>query len=58
MTSLLVIDGSGFFGKSILDAFSRGLLAPWEVERVPVMARNATRLRDSELLLDAQGVFG
>jgi nucleoside-diphosphate-sugar epimerase len=44
MRTLLVIGGSGFFGKSILDAFSRGLLKPWDVTYVIVMARNAQRL--------------
>ena len=44
MRTLLVIGGSGFFGKSILDAFIRGLLDPWDVTHVIVMARNAERL--------------
>lgn len=46
MKTLLVIGGSGFFGKSILDAFSRGLLDPWQVSKVIVMARNAEVLLD------------
>ncbi len=41
MKTLLVIGGTGFFGKSILDAFLRGLLKPWNVTRVIVMSRNA-----------------
>lgn len=41
MKSLLVVGGTGFFGKSILDAFLRGLLRPWGVTRVVVMSRNA-----------------
>lgn len=44
MKTLLVIGGSGFFGKSILDAFQRGLLEPWEIGHVFVVARNAARL--------------
>jgi dTDP-glucose 4,6-dehydratase len=44
MKTLLVIGGTGFFGKSILDAFSRNLLAPWHVGKVIVMSRNANRL--------------
>ncbi|MCF8187085.1 MAG: NAD(P)-dependent oxidoreductase [Sulfuritalea sp.] len=44
MKTLLVIGGSGFFGKSILDAFSRDLLAPWRIGKVIVMSRNANRL--------------
>lgn len=42
MSTLLVIGGSGFFGKSILDAYWRGLLEPWRVNKIIVMARNAT----------------
>ena len=41
MKTLLVIGGTGFFGKSILDAFGRGLLKPWNVTHVIVMSRNA-----------------
>lgn len=52
--SLLVIGGSGFFGKSILDAYCRGLLAEWNVGRVVVVARSAGALRRThpELLGD------
>jgi nucleoside-diphosphate-sugar epimerase len=42
MSTLLVIGGSGFFGKSILDAYWRGLLEPWGINKIVVMARNAT----------------
>jgi dTDP-glucose 4,6-dehydratase len=42
--TLLVIGGTGFFGKSILDAFSRNLLAPWHISKVIVMSRNANKL--------------
>ncbi len=45
MSILLVIGGSGFFGKSILSAFQRGLLAPWGIESIKVLARTASRLR-------------
>jgi nucleoside-diphosphate-sugar epimerase len=45
MAKLMVIGGSGFFGKSILDAFHRGLLAPWEIDRIMVVARNACNLK-------------
>ena len=52
MKTLLVIGGSGFFGKSILDAFSRNLLAPWHVGKVIVMSRNAmTLLKDAAVLV-------
>jgi dTDP-glucose 4,6-dehydratase len=44
MKTLLVIGGSGFFGKSILDAYGRGLLDPWGITKVIVMARNPESL--------------
>ena len=43
--SLLLIGGSGFFGKSFLDAHRRGLLAPWSIDRIIVVARSASALR-------------
>lgn len=45
MASLLIIGGSGFFGKSILDAYQRGLLSPWGIDLIYVFARNADRLK-------------
>ncbi len=42
MSTLLVIGGSGFFGKSILDAYWRGLLEHWGINKIIVMARSAT----------------
>lgn len=53
MKTLLVIGGSGFFGKSILDAFSRKLLNPWQVGKVIVMSRHAESLLD-----EATGLVG
>lgn len=44
MATLLVIGGTGFFGKSILDFFQRGRLSPWNIDRVIAMSRNAERL--------------
>ena len=46
MATLLIIGGTGFFGKSILDSFQRGLLRPWSIHHVIVMARNAERLKE------------
>lgn len=43
---LLVIGGSGFFGKSILDSFQRGRLDRFFIRQVIVIARNAQKLRD------------
>lgn len=45
MATLLVIGGSGFFGKSILDAFQRGLLEPWHITKVIAMARAPEKLQ-------------
>jgi dTDP-glucose 4,6-dehydratase len=42
--SLLLIGGSGFFGKSFLDAHRRGLLKPWSIDRIVVVARSASSL--------------
>ena len=39
MASLLVIGGTGFFGKSILDAFQRNILNPWSIDTVTIFAR-------------------
>jgi nucleoside-diphosphate-sugar epimerase len=54
MSSLLVIGGTGFFGKSILDFFQRGGLNAWKIDHVIVMSRNAERLKsESPSLLSA-----
>jgi nucleoside-diphosphate-sugar epimerase len=45
LASLLIIGGSGFFGKSILDAYQRGLLNLWEINSIIVLARNAEKLK-------------
>jgi nucleoside-diphosphate-sugar epimerase len=44
MSSLLVIGGSGFFGKSILSSYKRGLLAQWGISSIKVVSRHATCL--------------
>lgn len=46
MATLLVIGGTGFFGKSILDVFQRGGLSAWGISRIIAMSRNAERLQD------------
>lgn len=57
MASLLVIGGSGFFGKSILDAYGRSLLAPWGIDRIEVVARKATNLAQSNPELISNNVI-
>jgi len=44
MATLLVIGGTGFFGKSILDYFNRKGLKTWGIDQVICMSRNAGRL--------------
>ena len=45
MASLLLIGGSGFFGKSFLDSFQRNELDDWGVDRVLVVSRHADLLK-------------
>jgi len=45
MANLLVIGGTGFFGKSILDGFQRGLLDAWGIETIDVMARHTKEFK-------------
>ncbi len=56
MASVLVIGGSGFFGKSIADAYARGLLEPWGIDRLLLAARSATALAKSHPQLLTRGV--
>jgi nucleoside-diphosphate-sugar epimerase len=44
MATLLVIGGSGFFGKSILDSFSRDGLKEWGVTKIIAASRNPDKL--------------
>ena len=41
--TLLVIGGTGFFGKSILDSFLRGKLKNFNINSVIIFARNIER---------------
>lgn len=38
--NLLVIGGTGFFGKSILDSFKRGLLNNYNISKIIILSRN------------------
>lgn len=53
---LLVIGGSGYFGKSILDSFVRGQLEAFGIGSVMAMARNAKRLKTEAPQLIVPGV--
>ncbi len=56
MQSLLVLGGSGFFGKSIADAYARGLLSPWNIDRLILVSRSAIALRKKNPELVTHGV--
>jgi nucleoside-diphosphate-sugar epimerase len=56
MGKLLVIGGSGFFGKSILDSYNRGLLHPWNIDGIKVFSRNAEMLSASNPELVSKSV--
>jgi nucleoside-diphosphate-sugar epimerase len=57
MASLLIIGGSGFFGKSILDSYRRGQLSQWDIDRIEVVARKASNLAISNTELVSNNVF-
>lgn len=44
---MLVIGGTGFFGKSILDSFQRGLLQKFKISEIIIIARNTQKLTDN-----------
>lgn len=53
MARLLIIGGSGFFGKSILDSYKRGLLKEFSINSITILARNAEFLiHSAPYLLD------
>lgn len=54
--SLTVIGGTGFFGKSVLDAFRRNLLAPWGIERIIAVSRRPEKLAHDHPDLVGEGV--
>ncbi len=45
MKSLLLIGGTGFFGKSFLDSFQRGELKRWNIGNIVVISRHAEQLK-------------
>ena len=54
MTKLLVIGGSGFFGKSILDFYLSGALGRYGIDRMAIVARNASDLRQGAVVQRAE----
>jgi dTDP-glucose 4,6-dehydratase len=45
LPSLLIIGGTGFFGKSILDSFKRGVLNDFNITKILVLARNTDKFK-------------
>jgi nucleoside-diphosphate-sugar epimerase len=56
MATLLIIGGTGFFGKSILDSFKRDKLRPWKISKVIVMSRNVLQFKKCYPELISKGV--
>ncbi len=54
--SLLIIGGTGFFGKSILDSFKRGLLNEFKITKILVLARNIEKFKTEFPELNIHGV--
>lgn len=54
--SLLLIGGTGFFGKSILDAFKRGLLKDFNISKIIVFSRNINQFKTDYPELCFKGV--
>jgi dTDP-glucose 4,6-dehydratase len=54
VSTLLIIGGTGFFGKSILDSYGRGILQKFNISKIFILARNADKfkLEFPELLSD------
>jgi len=56
MATLLIIGGTGFFGKSILDSFKREQLNSWKIDKVIIMSRNALQFKEDYPELISKGV--
>ena len=56
MSTLLVIGGTGFFGKSILDSYKRKQLNFWNIDKVIIMSRSANEFKKQYPELYSEGV--
>jgi nucleoside-diphosphate-sugar epimerase len=56
MATLLIIGGTGFFGKSILDSFKRNQLVRWKIDKVIIMSRNSHDFEENYPELCSKGV--
>mgnify|MGYP006098633877 FL=1 len=56
MATLLIIGGTGFFGKSILDSFKRKQLVRWKVNKVIIMARHVEEFKKNYPELSFYGI--
>ena len=56
MATLLIIGGTGFFGKSILDSFKRKQLVRWKVNKVIIMARHVEEFKKNYPELSFSGI--
>jgi nucleoside-diphosphate-sugar epimerase len=52
MSKLLIIGGTGFFGKSFIDAFQNHLLDRWHVDELILLSRNASNLKNLNINLN------
>ncbi len=47
MSHALILGGSGFFGKSILEAYKKGLLRQQGIDKISIVSRRASNLKTS-----------
>jgi hypothetical protein len=49
MKTLLVLGGSGYVGKSILDSFCSGALERYKIKKLILISRNIIKLKKKKL---------
>ena len=52
MKTITFIGGSGFFGKSYIDAFNRGVLKKFKIKKINLISRNIKKLKKTKIILD------